>query len=124
MMILADLVKSEARFTSLDLQDAEGYPETHDDDALKRPVLNCSDMKTTLLSDNDHPAKRLCCQSSIRIPCKARLMTKSHNSSNAFFEIPSGAPHGLLLSCSHLECAASTARGFRFCQGTKYAVRI
>jgi hypothetical protein len=22
-----------------------GYPETHDDDALKRPVLNCSDMK-------------------------------------------------------------------------------
>lgn len=49
-----------------------------------------------------------------RIPCKARGMSKKHNSDTAFLDIPVDAPHGLLLSCSHFECSSS-GRRFRYC---------
>jgi hypothetical protein len=49
-----------------------------------------------------------------RIPCKARGMSNKHNSDTAFLDIPADAPHGLLLSCSHPECAES-GRKFRYC---------
>jgi hypothetical protein len=45
MMIPADLDEI-VRLASASLRPPrlqKGYPETHDDDALKRPVLNCSD---------------------------------------------------------------------------------
>jgi hypothetical protein len=52
-----------------------------------------------------------------RVVCKARGLSKKHNSDTAFFEIHANAPHGLLLTCSHPECVAS-GRRFRYCQGT------
>lgn len=53
-----------------------------------------------------------------RIPCKARGMSSaSHNMDTAFFDVPLDAPHGMLLCCSHPECADS-GRRFRFCSGT------
>lgn len=51
-----------------------------------------------------------------RIPCRARGMSTKHNIDTAFFDVPSDAPHGMLLSCSHPECVASGKR-FRFCVG-------
>ena len=52
-----------------------------------------------------------------RVVCKARGLSKKHNSDTAFFDIHANAPHGLLLTCSHPECVAS-GRKFRYCQGT------
>jgi hypothetical protein len=49
-----------------------------------------------------------------RIPCKARGMSKKHNSDTAFLDVPADAPHGLLLSCSLPECGES-GRKFRYC---------
>ena len=49
-----------------------------------------------------------------RIPCKARGISTKHNTDTAFLDIPVDAPHGLLLSCSHPECAES-GRKFRYC---------
>lgn len=52
-----------------------------------------------------------------RIPCKARgILSASHNSNTAFFDIPLDASHGMLLSCSHPECSGS-GRRFRWCNG-------
>jgi hypothetical protein len=50
-----------------------------------------------------------------RVACKARGLSKNHNSETAYFEVPPNAPHGMLLSCSHPECVAS-GRKFRYCQ--------
>ena len=66
-------------------------------------------------------SKRLRRSSSRRIECKARGLSKNHNSSNAYLEIKADATHGLLLSCSHPECADSDRR-FRYCQGKKFEV--
>jgi hypothetical protein len=51
-----------------------------------------------------------------RVPCQARGLSKDHNASTAFIEIPDNAPHGLQLVCSHAECANSQRR-FRYCRG-------
>lgn len=50
-----------------------------------------------------------------RIPCKARGMSKKHNSDTAFIDVPIDAPHGLLLCCSNRECVSS-GRKFRYCK--------
>jgi hypothetical protein len=62
------------------------------------------------------PSKRVRTSSDqfIRIPCKARAMSKKHNFDTAFLDVPIDAPHGLLLSCSHPECAES-GKKFRYC---------
>jgi hypothetical protein len=51
-----------------------------------------------------------------RVLCQARGLSKDHNARNAFIDIPSNSPHGLLLVCSHPECAGSHRR-FRYCKG-------
>jgi hypothetical protein len=51
-----------------------------------------------------------------RVLCQARGLSQDHNASTAFFDIPNDAPHGLLLVCSHSECANSQRR-FRYCRG-------
>lgn len=51
-----------------------------------------------------------------RVPCKARGLSINHNQETAFLEIPENATHGMLLCCSHPDCARS-GRRFRFCTG-------
>lgn len=58
-----------------------------------------------------------------RISCKARGMSAKHNSDTAFFDVPVDAPHGMLLSCSHAECAGSGKR-FRYCVGKLVCVCV
>jgi hypothetical protein len=62
---------------------------------------------------NEETGKRL----KRRVLCQARGLSQDHNASTAFIDIPVGAPHGLLLVCSHVECANSHRR-FRYCRGT------
>jgi hypothetical protein len=49
------------------------------------------------------------------ISCKARGLSKSHNT--AYIEIPMDVQHGRELYCSHAECTHS-GRKFRYCEGT------
>jgi hypothetical protein len=72
--------------------------------------------KRHLMDDNSSakPSKKIRRR---RVVCKARGLSKKHNSDTAFFDIHANAPHGLLLTCSHPECVAS-GRKFRYCQGT------
>jgi hypothetical protein len=51
-----------------------------------------------------------------RVICRARGLSQDHNATTAFIDIPIGAPHGLLLVCSHMECAKSQRR-FSYCSG-------
>jgi hypothetical protein len=62
------------------------------------------------------PTKRQCEGSHFRIPCRARSLSKHHNSETAYFDIPLHAPHGMQLACSLTECIQS-GRRFRYCQG-------
>jgi hypothetical protein len=71
--------------------------------ASKRPCLNNND-------SGDRNVRR-------RVVCSARGLSKDHNCDTAFFEIPSDAPHGLLLICSHPKCISAGVR-FRYCKGT------
>mmetsp|Transcript_36234 Transcript_36234/g.108591 ORF Transcript_36234/g.108591 Transcript_36234/m.108591 type:complete len:1105 (-) Transcript_36234:344-3658(-) len=49
-----------------------------------------------------------------RMPCRARSVPVGHTPQTAYLSIPPDAPHGMVLMCSHPECAASGKR-FRFC---------
>jgi len=51
-----------------------------------------------------------------RVLCQARGLSTNHNAMTAFIDIPPNSPHGLLLVCSHPECARSQRR-FRYCRG-------
>jgi hypothetical protein len=63
------------------------------------------------------PAKKIICLSRSRpVLCLARGLPRDHNATTAILEIPEGAPHGLLLICSHSACAKSQRR-FRYCKG-------
>lgn len=62
------------------------------------------------------PAKMMRYNSTFdRVPCKARGVSEKHNPITAFIDIPVDAPHGLLLSCSNIECVES-GRKFRYCK--------
>jgi hypothetical protein len=61
------------------------------------------------------------CGSYRRIPCRARCMPKDHTPETAYFEIPSDAPHGMLLSCSMKGCRDQHGGPrFRYCRGKWY----
>ena len=90
------------------------------DDSFDAPRVGSNAQKHPLLhdtasSDDQLPSKRFC-RKGTRVVCKARGLSKKHNASTAYFDIPGNASHGLLLTCSHPECVAS-GRKFRFCQG-------
>ena len=110
MIMLANLINSDAVVTERSTVAEDPVPLI-DSGAPKHPYAD---------SLSEPPSKRLRGSSSRRIQCKARGLSNNHNSDNAYFEIPADAPHGLLVSCSHPECAGSGRRGFRYCQGKKF----
>jgi hypothetical protein len=115
-MMLSKVLNSDTIFNSLK-QVAEG-PQLPQVTAITTPQIN----QPLLLVGTDKdtstqqpPSKRARTSGQfLRVPCKARSIPNTHNSSNAFLNVPVDAPHGLLLSCSHFECAAS-GRTFRYC---------
>ena len=110
--MLADLINSDALFKEPNTV-AEDPFTVIDFGARNHPLLLDFD------SPSEPPSKRMRGASSRRITCKARGLSNDHNSDNAYLEIAADAPHGLLVSCSHPECADS-GRRFRYCQGKKF----
>ena len=121
-MMLADLMNPDALFKELSSTVAEDPFPLIDSGPLinsgaqKHPLL--PDLDTSSSSEQPPPSKRMRTSSSRRITCKARGLSNDHNSDNAYLEIASDDPHGMLLSCSHPECADS-GRRFRYCKGKK-----
>jgi hypothetical protein len=73
--------------------------------------------------DEEHERRKRVCRDRMNNPptslpryisCKARGLSKSHNT--AFIEIPRDVQHGRELYCSHVECTYS-GRKFRYCAG-------
>ena len=116
MMMLADFLNSDDTiFKNFRCEeDPNRGAQSSQPHAMKRQFTTTSDSS----SEEQPPAKKLRRSTNRRIKCRARGLSNSHKSENAYLEIPPDAPHGLLLSCSDLECAGS-GRRFRFCQGTK-----
>ena len=50
-----------------------------------------------------------------RVPCRARNMPPDHDEETAYLEIPTNAPHGMLLGCSHPACGGYGRKRFRYC---------
>ena len=113
MMMLAGFINSDAFVKDLSAVADDPVPLI-DSGAAKDPLPLDVD------SPSEPPPKRMRGSSSRRIKCKARGLSNNHNSDNAYFKIAANAPHGLLVSCSHPECAGSGRRGFRYCQGKKF----
>lgn len=95
---------------------------TIDEEGALRSSQWAPDQKRCLENSADRPQKRVCgpCR---RIPCRARSLSNQHNGETAYFDIPHGAPHGFLLSCSHEECIKS-GRRFRYCKGKLQLSRL
>lgn len=97
-------------------------PTTRTEDNLMSLGGSTVNAKVLVKRDGGAPSgapysAKVCGTSSCRrIPCKARGVSSKHVPENAYFDIPVNAPHGLLLSCSNIECARSI-RKFRYCRG-------
>ena len=99
-------------------------PNTRTEDNVMSIVLRSGVNNTKVLVNRDSGAPSMALYSGKvsgtpscrRIPCKARGVSSKHVPENAYFDIPANAPHGLLLSCSNIECARSIRR-FRYCRG-------
>jgi hypothetical protein len=130
-MLLSELFSSDCFFNKLEEFSQELLPQvtavTTHPTAIELPQQN---KRPHFEDENDDesssssssilvvpPSKRVCTSSPrafTRIPCRARGLSKDHTTDSAFFKVPVDAPHGLLLSCSHPECADS-GRRFRYC---------
>jgi hypothetical protein len=120
-MILSEALNSDTIFNEL-TEVAQGsllpqvttlaYPA--EPPQMKHPLLLVEDGGAD--TSMQPPSKRARTNSDqfLRTPCKARGMSNKHNFDTAYLDIPVDAPHGLLLSCSHPECAES-GRKFRYC---------
>lgn len=92
--------------------------DTTKDEGFLNEVENTADKVAECTSFEPLPTRIHLPSSSLRITCKARGLSRGHNADNAYIEIPSDAPHGMPLFCSHPECASS-GRKFRYCKGEK-----